>query len=106
MLQTEGQHGQALRWRKLGTLEGLSEDVMTGVSQAGQRSPGLCDESVPEHAASQPGEGREKLALFPERELRHGRALREGELYSSLSSVFPCAWGSFLLVDAVSWQRG
>ena len=42
------------------------------VSQAGQRSPGQCDESVPEHAASQPGEGGEKLALLPERELRHG----------------------------------
>lgn len=106
MLQTEGQLRQALWWRKLGRLEGPSEDGVTGVSWAGQRSPGLCDESVPEHGASQPGEGREKLALFPEREQRHERALREGKLYSAPNSVSPCAWGSFFLVDPVSWQRG
>lgn len=111
MLQTEGQLRQALWWRKLGRLEGLSEDGVTGVWRAGQRSPGLCDESVPEHAASQPGEGREKLALFPERELRHERALREGKLYSSLNSVSPCAWGSFFLRMLFlgrgnRWQKG
>lgn len=36
MLQTEGQHGQALQWRKLGTLEGLSEDGLTGCRRQGR----------------------------------------------------------------------